>query len=232
MTRILALETATEACSAALLQDAAVIERYELAPQGHARLILPMLDSLLAEAGIRLAQVDALAFGRGPGSFTGVRIAAGVVQGIAFGADLPVVPVSSLAAMAQWLADTEQAQRMLCAFDARMGQVYWGAYERQANGLVRLEGAEAVCNPDALPVVPAGPWVGAGSGWANYGEALARQLPEGLVAQFPQALPHAGGVARLALQALTQGRAVAAEQAQPIYLRDQVAEKARTRTLG
>lgn len=225
MTRILAIETATEACSAALLQDDVLIERFELAPQGHARLILPMLDSLLAEAGVTLGQLDALAFGRGPGSFTGVRIAAGVVQGIAFGADLPVVPISSLAAMAQWLAETEQAQRMLCAFDARMGQLYWGTYERQADGLVRLVGEESVCNPDALPPVTAGPWVGAGSGWAGYGEPLARQLPEALVAQFPQAMPHAAGVARLALEEFTQGGAVPAEQAQPVYLRDQVAEK-------
>lgn len=228
MTRILAIETATEACSAALLQDDAILERFELAPQGHARLILPMLESLLAEAGLALGQLDALAFGRGPGSFTGVRIATGVVQGIAFGADLPVVPVSSLAAMAQWLADSEQAQRMLCAFDARMGQVYWGAYEVETDGLVCLAGKECVCNPDAVSAVTAGPWVGAGSGWASYGEHIARHLREGLAAQFPEAMPHATGVARLALQAFMQGRVVAADQAQPVYLRDQVAEKSRT----
>jgi tRNA threonylcarbamoyladenosine biosynthesis protein TsaB len=227
MTRILAIETATEACSAALLDDGAILERFEVAPQGHARLILPMLESLLAEAGLALGQLDALAFGRGPGSFTGVRIATGVVQGIAFGADLPVVPVSSLAAMAQGLADGEAAQRILCAFDARMGQVYWGAYEIEADGLVCLAGKECVCNPDAVPVVTAGPWVGAGSGWASYGERIACHLREDLAAQFPEAMPHAMGVARLALQAFMQGRVVAADQAQPVYLRDQVAEKSR-----
>jgi tRNA threonylcarbamoyladenosine biosynthesis protein TsaB len=225
MTRILAIETATEACSAALLQDGAVLERFELAPQGHARLILPMLDSLLSEAGVSLGQLDALAFGRGPGSFTGVRIAAGVIQGIAFGADLPVVPVSSLAAMAQWLFETEGTERMLCAFDARMGQVYWGVYEVGANGLVCLRGDERVCNPDGIPDVTTGEWVGVGSGWASYGDQLAQAVGVEPVRRYPQAMPHAAAVARLALDEFTQGRAVTAEQAQPVYLRDRVAEK-------
>ena len=225
MTRILAIETATEACSAALLQDDALLERYELAPQGHARLILPMLDSLLAEAGVVLAQFDALAFGRGPGSFTGVRIAAGVVQGIAFGADLPVVPVSSLAAMAQWLVETEGTERMLCAFDARMGQVYWGAYEVGAEGLVRLRGQECVCNPEQIPVPADDGWVGAGSGWASHGERLAMALGVEPATRHSLAMPHATGVARLAREEFLRGRAVPAEQAQPVYLRDRVAEK-------
>jgi tRNA threonylcarbamoyladenosine biosynthesis protein TsaB len=225
MTRILAIETATEACSAALLQDDTILERFEVAPQGHARLILPMLESLLAEAGLVLGQLDALAFGRGPGSFTGVRIATGVVQGIAFGADLPVVPVSSLAAMAQGLVDREAAQRILCAFDARMGQLYWGAYVVGSNGLVTLQGEECLCNPDQLPAVAGGGWLGAGTGWLTHGETMTRILADALAGQHPQALPHARGVARLALHEYAQGRMVAADQAMPVYLRDQVAEK-------
>ena len=229
MTRILALDTATEACSAALLVDGAILERFEVAPQGHARLILPMLESLLAEAGLVLGQLDALAFGRGPGSFTGVRIATGVVQGIAFGADLPVVPVSSLAAMAQSVVDGEAAQRILCAFDARMGQLYWGAYVAGADGLVTLQGEECVCNPDQLPAVAGGGWLAAGSGWLTHGEIMAGVLADVLAGQRLQAMPRARGVARLARQYLAEGKAVSAEEALPVYLRDQVAEKMQRR---
>jgi tRNA threonylcarbamoyladenosine biosynthesis protein TsaB len=218
---ILALETATEACSAALSLDGEVLERYQIAPRQHAQLILGMMDELLAEAGITLAQLDALAFGRGPGSFIGVRIAAGVAQGIAFAQDLPVVPVSTLAALAQGV----DQPRVLAAIDARMHEVYWAAYERDEAGIMQLLGEEALTPADQV-VLPSEPdaWFGAGTGWHDEGPQLARHLPQ-VSAYTADAFPHAGSVAHLGEAGFRQGRAVAAEQAQPVYLRDQVANK-------
>lgn len=216
---LLALETATDACSAALLVDDQVRERFQLAPRGHTALILPMIDELLAEAGIGIGQVDALAFGRGPGAFTGVRIAVGVVQGIAFAADLPVVPVSTLAALAQGYA----AERVLVALDARMDEVYWAAYERTPAGLMTVCGEECVVPPGQAPLPVAGDWCGVGSGWASYGEAL-RQHAAGRVRVWDEhGLPHARDVARLGAAGYRQGQAVSADQALPVYLRDKVA---------
>lgn len=216
---VLALETATEACSAALLVRGEVRERFVVAPREHSKRILPMLESLLAEAGISLAQVDALAFGRGPGSFTGVRIAAGVAQGVAFAAELPVVPVSSLAALAQG----QSAGRVLAAIDARMDEVYWGAYVRDTAGLMRLQGAEAVLPPGRTPTVEGGDWLGAGSGWETYGEILAAHHAAVLRGCASAALPRAADVARLGAAAFAAGESCTPEQAQPVYLRDRVA---------
>ena len=151
--KLLALDTATEACSAALLVDDAIIERYELAPRRHAALILPMIEAVLAEAGIGVAQLDALAFGCGPGAFTGLRIAAGVAQGIALAGGLPVVPVSTLAAIACHAVARYGVERVAAAIDARMGEVYWGTYRAARDGGVVLMGAERVCSP-ALATVP------------------------------------------------------------------------------
>ena len=153
--KILAIDTSTDACSVALMVDGAVCNRCELGRQ-HSSRVLSMLDELLVESGLALTQLDAVAFGRGPGLFTGLRIGAGVVQGLAFGADLPVVPVSSLAALAQGL-DTE---RTLSAFDARMSQVYWGAYVRNAQGMVELVGGECVVAPQCVPLPETGGWHG------------------------------------------------------------------------
>jgi tRNA threonylcarbamoyladenosine biosynthesis protein TsaB len=216
---ILALETATEACSAALLVDGAIRERFEVAPRGHSQLILPMVEDLLAEAAISLGRVDALAFGRGPGAFTGVRIAVGVAQGIAFGADLPVVPVSTLAALAQGV----DAAKVLVAMDARMNEVYWGAYERNPEGLMVVSGEECVAPPQAVPLPATADWFGAGSGWGAYESALADHCGRWLRGWDASALPHAGAVAQLGAAGLATGQTVAAEQALPVYLRDQVA---------
>lgn len=220
---ILALETATEACSAALALDADIRERFEVAPRGHSALILPMLASLLDEAGIGLTQVDALAFGRGPGAFTGVRIAAGVAQGVAFAADLPVVPVSTLAALAQTAATSHAETHLLAAIDARMDEVYWGAYVRDAGGLVRLQGEEAVLPPGHTPAVEGSTWRGVGSGWSTYGEILAARHGHSLAGQDAAVLPRAAAVARLGAAAFAAGGACDPAQAQPVYLRDRVA---------
>jgi tRNA threonylcarbamoyladenosine biosynthesis protein TsaB len=214
---ILAVETATEACSAALYIDCDVRERFEIAPRGHSGLILPMLDELLAEAGIALGRVDAVAFGRGPGAFTGVRIAVGVTQGITFAADLPAVPVSTLAAVAQGV----DAERVLVAMDARMNEVYWGAYQRNPSGLVTVLGDERISPPKMVALPAPDEWFGAGSGWGAYREALTAHCP--VTAFDGTALPHAGAVARLGAAAFAAGLAVSPEQALPVYLRDEVA---------
>ena len=132
-TRILAIETSSAACSAALSVDGEVVERDALAPRQHAALILPMIESLLAESGCAVGELDAIAFGRGPGSFTGVRIAASIVQGIAFAADLPVIPVSTLAALAFGAMRESSVPRVIAALDARREEVYWACYERTAD---------------------------------------------------------------------------------------------------
>lgn len=218
---ILALETATEACSAALNIDGEIIERFEIAPRGHSELILPMLDSLLAEADISLKQVDALAFGRGPGAFTGVRIGVGVAQGVAFGANLPVVPISTLAALAQ---GTDVAQ-VLVAIDARMDEVYWGRYQRNPHGLMALQGEECVIVPEQTPLAEGSGWLGAGSGWGAYGVSLGKRHAGQLLDVAADALPRAAAVSQLAIADFTAGKAVSAEQALPVYLRDKVTWK-------
>ncbi len=157
--KLLAVETSTEACSAACILMVSSTERFELAPKEHTKLILPMIDSLMSDAGLKPQQLDALAFSCGPGSFTGVRIATGVIQGIALGADLPVVPVSTLAAIAQDFFDNNKAQgegkrqcrnfqRCLHAMDARMGEIFWGVYRRDAQGFAELIGNESVTPAD------------------------------------------------------------------------------------
>ncbi len=225
--KILAIETATEACSAALYIDGEISERYKVAPRQHAELILSMMDQLLAEAGLHLSQLDALAFGRGPGSFTGVRIATGVIQGAAFGAQLPVIPISTLAALAQGHYRISGAHRILPAFDARMNEIYWAAYEVVTDNQVTLVEAEQVAMPDqvTLPGGNSGGWWGVGTGWATYSEILTQRMGERIVAIKGNLLCSAQDVAQLAVRGYEAGEAIAAEQALPVYLRDQVAKK-------
>lgn len=222
MVSLLAIDTTEDACSAALLTGDAIEERFEIAPRRHSELILPMMDGLLAEAGLRLPDLDAVAFGRGPGAFTGLRIAAAVAQGAAFGAGLPVVPVSSLQALAQGARRLHGADRVLSAFDARMGEVYWGAFAADPQGVMRALLAESVSAPDSVPVPDAGAWHAAGSGWVAYADVLAARCGAP-TAMDGAALVHAQDVATLAAQLFREGAAVAAEDALPVYLRDQVA---------
>jgi len=222
MTRILAIETASAACSAALAVDGEVRERYALAPRQHATLILPMVESLLVEAGVKVAQLDAIAFGRGPGSFTGVRIAASVVQGIAFAAGRPVVPVSTLAALALGAQREAGGSPVLAALDARKHEVYWGAYAGAGAGHLQLQGDEVVCLPAAVPCPAGGDWIAAGSGWGAYGAALMSRLGERVVRVLPDLEPRAADIARLAVIAFEQGHTVGPEAAIPVYLRNDV----------
>ncbi len=221
--KILAIETATEACSAALLIDGAVSLRYQVQPRMHSQLILPMMDELLAEAGLALGGLDAIAFGRGPGAFTGVRIAAGVAQGAAFAADLPVVPVSTLAALAQRGFRELGRRRLLPAYDARMQEVYWGAYAVDEQGLVTLQVADEVSAPDQVTLPEGGGWQGVGAGWGSYRALLEQRLGAALESVNGELLCSAHDVALLGAAGFAGGRAVAAEQALPVYLRDKVA---------
>jgi tRNA threonylcarbamoyladenosine biosynthesis protein TsaB len=222
--KILAIETSTEACSAALLNGDEVLERYQLAPRGHGDLILQMATEVLAESGLSLGQLDAIAFGRGPGAFTGVRIATSVTQGIAFGADLPVIPVSTLAALAAGGVRATGGQRIIAALDARMGEVYWGAFEL-IGGKLTSQSAEVVSAPGQVPLVVGDQWQGIGSGWLTYGEVLMAHYTSQIGGVNADVFPHAQDVAQLAVDIWAAGGAVTAEQAIPVYLRDNVAVK-------
>ncbi len=218
---ILAFETSTEALSVAVHVDGEVRERFELAPRRHAELALPWAEQLLAEAGIARRQLDAIAFGRGPGAFTGVRLAIALAQGIALALDLPVLPVSTLQALA--LRAPADAPQVLAAIDARMGEIYAAAFVRDADGLHALT-PEQVLIPDAfvLPQTDA-PWYGVGTGFAAIEATLQRRLHAQLHSVDAQALPHAADVLTLALAAYARGEAIAPERAEPAYLRDNVA---------
>ena len=220
MTTLLALDTATEACSVALLHDGRVLSHYEVAPRMHAQRLLPMIQQLLGEAGIAASALDAIAFGRGPGAFTGVRIAIGVVQGLAFALDRPVLPVSNLAVLAQRALREQGATQVAAAIDARMDEVYWGCYRAEA-GEMRLLGQEAVLPPEhaEAPRGSDGEWFGAGTGWGTFAARLALR-PVGMDGSM---LPHAEDLLTLARFAWARGEALPADQAQPVYLRDQVA---------
>ena len=219
MTTLLALDTATEACSVAVLHDGRVLSHYEVIPRLHAQKLLPMIKQIMADVGAPLSAIDAIAFGRGPGAFTGVRIAIGVVQGLAFGLDRPVLPVSNLALLAQGAHRLHGATQVAAAIDARMDEVYWGCYSA-VNGEMRLLGDEAVLAPEqvSLPQASGGDWFGAGTGW-GYADRLAVK-PHVCDAS---ALPHAQDLLTLARFAWARGEALPADQAQPVYLRDKVA---------
>jgi len=222
--KLLAVETATEACSAALCIDGKITEQFELAPKEHTQLILPMIDRLISEAGLKPHDLDGLAFGCGPGSFTGVRIATGIIQGIAFGLDLPVVPVSTLAALAQDHFDSNDSQCAFVAMDARMGEIFWGVYQRDLYGYAELIGKEAVI-PAESAIFPDKTGVGIGSGWGAYQQVLSALLKD-QVSHFESGhLPKASAVARLGARGFELGLAVAVEDAMPVYLRDKVAKK-------
>lgn len=223
--RLLALDTATEACSVALWLDGAIdVETIELG-HGHARRILPMVDARLAAHRLRLADLDAIAAGRGPGGFTGVRLGVSVAQGLAFGAGLPTIGISDLAAVAQAVFDRDAGvTHVLVANDARMKEVYTALFRRGEDGLAVPEGAERVLPPDAVSIaVPEGACVvGAGRGFRAH-PRLAGRLAGQLSTVDAEILPDAGAIARLAAAAFAAGQAGPPESLQPVYLRDEVA---------
>ncbi|QSR47665.1 tRNA (adenosine(37)-N6)-threonylcarbamoyltransferase complex dimerization subunit type 1 TsaB [Aeromonas veronii] len=223
--KILAVDTATEACSAALLVGDKLFSRWEEAPRDHTRKILPMVQAVLEDAGISLSDLDAIAFGRGPGSFTGVRIGISVAQGLAFGAGVPLIGISTLAAMAQGAYRLDGAEQVLTAIDARMNEVYFGRYEL-IDGRMQLVGDEVVSEPVALVDVRgklAGPVTCVGTGFETYGETLSGLADE--LAESQVRFPAAEDMLPLARAAWLAGEAVPVEQATPVYLRDKVTWK-------
>ncbi|WP_426191161.1 tRNA (adenosine(37)-N6)-threonylcarbamoyltransferase complex dimerization subunit type 1 TsaB [Massilia sp. DWR3-1-1] len=215
MLTILAIETSSELASCALLREGTLRSRESSGVRTHSQSILPMVQDLLAEAGIVLADCDAIAYGAGPGSFTGVRTAAGIAQGLAFGAGLPVVPVVTLAAMAQRCREASGADEVLAVLDARMGEVYWARYRHDDGAGWRILDAPALAAPGAVP--PAVTATACGNGFTAYPDAFAD------AALALDVMPHAGAIAALAAIEFAAGRSVAAADAQPLYLRNKIA---------
>ena len=216
--KILALDTSTEHCSVALWCDGEVVADEAHAGQRHSELLLPMVDRLLAQAQTTLRGLDAIAYGEGPGSFTGLRIACGVAQGLAFGAGLPVVGIGTLLA----LAEASGAENVACGLDARMKEIYFAAYQR-ADGAWHCRVAPMLCSPGAAPNLPLADWVGCGNAFPAYPDALAHALGPHCRRVSPILVPHAREIAVLAADEVKQGRARPAEQALPVYIRDKVA---------
>jgi len=216
--KILALDTSTEYCSAALWVDGDADVRETRAGQSHSDLILGMIDSLLTNRNLRLRDLDGIAFGEGPGSFTGLRIACGVVQGLAFGADVPVLGIGTLLAM----AEGSRAERVVCCVDARVHEIYHAAYERNGDRWSVVH-EPSLCAPAAAPQLPGGGWLGCGSGFKAYGEVLAERYAGKLSAIDLELYPHARDIAHLAAPRFAAGLGASAEEAVPVYLRDKVA---------
>ena len=217
---LLAIETATESCSVALLCGERLVTRSEIAPRRHAELLLPMCDEVLAEAGLDRRDLDAIAVGRGPGAFTGVRLAISAAQGIALALDIPVVPVSSLMALAAQAPDN--GADVLAVIDARMGEVYAAVY-RRSNGNLEAVGEETVGRADALHLPTSTALNVIGTGWTSYREALTTILASAPRWADGDRYPQAADIARIAAPIAAAGGGIAAEQALPVYLRDKVA---------
>jgi len=221
---ILALDTCTESCSAALLYNGEVFQQVEMTQRGHSDLILGMMNTLFQQADTTISTVDVVAFGRGPGSFTGVRVGVGVTQGIAFARDIPVIPISTLLAVAQDAADKLDVDHIAVAMDARMGEIYCASYQRQ-NGIVELIGSERVCPPEQFKPDSKQQWVGVGTGWREYDAILRDNFAGKLADVAVDHYPNAAVMIKLATIEADAGRMLTAEQAIPVYLRDNVAKK-------
>lgn len=225
MTTLLAIDTSAEACSIALFRDGDTLSFFEHAPMRHAELLLPAVQSLLNEAGMILEDMEAIAFGQGPGSFTSLRIGIGVVQGLAWGAGLPVIPVSSLAALAQAAVnEAAPGYSSICvAVDARMQEVYTANFRCGSEGIVALEGVERVCEPGLAGALPGGPYLAAGNGFERFSQLDG--LAQGAIQCLPEIRPQAEQVCTLALDWLKDNEPLPAGMAQPMYIRNNVAVK-------
>lgn len=222
--KLLALDTATEACSAAVWVDGVVYAHFEIAGRDHTKRLLPVVADVLAQAGLRYSQLDGLICGVGPGSFAGVRIGVAFSKGVALAHELPVVGLSSLVLLAQRALHAGEAERVLVAIDARMGEVYFQPFERDACGVAQAVGEAVVAAPQALPrPKAAGPWLAAGTGWGSYEAALRERLGCEISAVDGAALPQAADALALAVPIFERGAAPVADALQPIYLRNNVA---------
>jgi tRNA threonylcarbamoyladenosine biosynthesis protein TsaB len=221
---LIALETSTEYCSLAVLRGAQVFERSFHAGQRHSELALPALRELLQQAALDMQSIDGIAYGAGPGSFTGLRIACGMAQGLALARNLPLAGIGTLLA----LAENCGAGKVIACLDARMGEVYHGAYQKSGGEWIEIH-APGLYRPDAVPRVEGGDWTGCGSGFRVHGAALA-QCYRGNISRIDMgAVPNAAAMLRLALQVFAAGQGVDAAAAVPLYVRDKVALKASER---
>lgn len=218
--KILAIDTSSENCSLALWRDGELLSRGRLAGQRHTELILPMLEELLDEAAVSLAMLDGIAFGAGPGSFTGLRIACGVAQGLALGANLPLAAISTLEA----LAEAAGRERVIACLDARMGEIYHAAYQKRGAEWHAVN-APSLCAARDAPEVEGGGWFGIGSGFAAYAAELQQRYAGKIDEMNAAAVPQARDIARLAVAVFQQGRGLDAAGAAPLYIRDKVALK-------
>jgi len=219
--KILALDTSTEFCSAALYLDGKIFNKEILAERSHSEIILPMIKELLEEAALVLQQLDGIAFGAGPGSFTGLRIACGVAQGLAYATNLPVIGISTLEAVAQRI----EKQKIIVALDARMGEIYLAAYQKLTNDDWKVISPPTLCSPQHAPSVPGSGWNGCGSGFDVYHKELSALYMENIHQIHYKLHPQAGEIAQLALPKFTDGSISDPADATPVYIRNKVALK-------
>jgi tRNA threonylcarbamoyladenosine biosynthesis protein TsaB len=223
---LLALDTSTEFLSLALQVGDKTFTYYQHAGNASSELILPQIQVLLDAAKIKLSDLDGIAFGAGPGAFTGVRIACGVAQGLGFGANIPVVGVNTLLA----LAEASGEEQVIACLDARMGEIYHAAFVREKGEWIE-HSVTRVCKPEASPMLD-GAWVGAGSGWAVYGEVLSKIYAENLVKITPEITPKAEAILTLVQPIFAAGNAKPASESAPIYIRNRVALTSAEREAG
>lgn len=232
---LLAFDTSTEYLSLAIDKQGERFSYDVLAGQSHSQLILPQIQALLDQAGLQLSEIEGIAFGAGPGSFTGVRIAAGVAQGLGFGSHLPVAPIGTLLALAESTQVKTGINKVIACLDARMGEVYHAAYEKVA-GKWQVTMEPGLYKPQEVPVLEGEGWVGAGSGWKAYADQLsqgyAKQLSDAPLAIQPDVLPNASAILTLAAPVFLSGQAGPAHDAMPIYIRNRVALKTAERKQG
>ncbi len=221
---LLAIDTCTDFCSVAASRGEALFSRHLPAGRRQAEMILGMVNEVLAEARIEFAQIQGIAYGAGPGSFTGLRIAAGVTQGFALARGIGVIGVNSLLALSEEAGKDGAGGQMIACLDAHMGEVYHAAYRRAGAGWEEVS-APGLYRPEAVPLVPGENWIGCGDGFAAYRELLAARLGESVSAIRPEAAPTARAVLKLAVPRFAAGEAKDAATAVPVYLRDKVALK-------
>ncbi len=214
---LLAVETSTELCSVALLRGGELFLEEALAENRHSEILVPMIRKLFERSHLTARQMDAFGFGQGPGSFTGIRIACGIVQGLAFAAKRPVVPIPSLLA----LAEQSNEERVIAAVDARMGEAYLAAYARNGDDWDEVI-APRLVDAISLPPLPGRRWAATGSGFDCHAW-LREAYRDSVEMRFEEDLPRAGAVARLAVRRFARGAGIAAADAAPLYLRDKVA---------
>jgi tRNA threonylcarbamoyladenosine biosynthesis protein TsaB len=217
--KLLAFDTSSSACSVAIQNGARTEVLHHIAPMQQAKLILPMIHQILDSASLTLGALDAIIYGCGPGSFTGVRIATSVAQGLSFAADKPVIPVSSMAAIAQSAFQEHQCTKQMVAIDARMGQVYWALYKTSQNDNVELIGQEIVCHPNELSMPEDHGWSAIGDGWDTYKQSLEIRLGHKPKIIYQSQLPSALALLHLGRAKFQRGEWVTASKAVPVYLR-------------